>query len=325
MRTRPRCLAVLLLAFAVFGCASAHIERPSVDAFDVQGHRGARGLRPENTLEAFELALELGVSTLELDLGVTHDRRVVISHERSVSSKICRGGSEEPLRDLDLAEVQSFDCGSLNPDPTRFPEPPRENVPGARIPTLEEVFELAARKDDGVRFNVEIKIDPRVDDTVSMEEFVDLVVGLVERHGLVERVTVQSFAWRALELVKERNPSIETAALLSRAEIYGPGSSAWLNGLSFEDEGGTCLALLRAAASYVDVFSPIWSLVVPGNPSYCGSTVEEIQAAGFPVVPWTVNSRRRMAELVNLGVDGLITDYPDVLLELLCEAGVAVR
>lgn len=323
MRTR-RGVAVLLLAFAVFGCASAHIERPPVRAFDVEGHRGARGLRPENTLEAFELALELGVTTLELDLGVTHDRRVVVSHERAISPKVCRGGNDKLLRDMDLAEVQSFDC-SLNPSPFRFPEPPRVNVPGARIPTLEEVFELAAKKDDAVRFNIEIKIDPRVDDTVPMEEFVGLVVGLVERYGLAGRVMVQSFAWRALELVKERNPSIETAALLSRDEIFGAGSSAWLNGLSFEDEGGTCLGLLRAAASYVDVFSPIWSLVLPGNPSYCGSSVEEIHAAGFPVVPWTVDSRRQMAELINLGVDGLITDYPDVLLELLREEGVPVR
>lgn len=323
MRTRG--VTALLLALVLFGCASAPIERPSSDAFDVQGHRGARGLRPENTLEAFELALDLGVSTLELDLGVTRDRHVVVSHERSISSKVCRGGKEQPLRDLDLAEVQSFDCGSVNPDPFRFHEPPRVNVPGARIPTLEEVFELAAEKDDAVRFNIEIKIDPRVDDTVPMEEFVDLVVGLVERHGLTDRVTVQSFAWRALELVKERNPSIETAALLSRDEIYGDGSSSWLNGLSFEAEGGTCLGLLRAAASYVDVFSPSSGLVLPGSPFYCGSTVEEIQDAGFPVVPWTVNSRRQMTQLVNLGVDGLITDYPDVLLELLREAGVPVR
>ncbi len=339
MRTEPHCppggikggrhcLTVLVLALVAFGCGSAGIERPSGEAFDVQGHRGARGLLPENTLEAFELALELGVTTLELDLGVTRDRVVVVSHDRAVNPKVCRGGGEELLRDLDLAEVQSLDCGSLNPDPFRFPEPPRQNVPGAKIPTLAEVFDLAAKKDDGVRFNVEIKIDPLVDDTVPLEEFVDLVVGLVQERGLTDRVTVQSFAWRALELVKDRDRTIETAALLSRGELnaaQGDGTSAWLNGLSFETAGGTCLGLLEAAASYVDVFSPIWRLVMPGSPGYCGSTVEEIRVAGFSVVPWTVNSRRRMAELFNLGVDGLITDYPDVLVDWLREEGVPVR
>ena len=109
--------------------------------FDAQGHRGARGLLPENTLPAFRRALELGVSTLELDLGVTRDRQVVVSHDRGIDPKVCAHADGTPvtapalLRDLTLAEVQAFDCGRLNPDRKRFPEPPRENLPGARIPS----------------------------------------------------------------------------------------------------------------------------------------------------------------------------------------------
>ncbi len=305
---------------------------PSVESsgemFDAQGHRGARGLLPENTIEGFRRALELGVSTLELDLGVTRDREVVVCHDRSINPKICRRVDGTTiltpalLRQLSLAEVQSFDCGALNPDPKRFPEPPRENVPGARIPTLRDVFRLAADfGDDRVRFNLEVKIDPEVDDTVPIEEFVALVVGLVEERGLVPRVTLQSFDWRVLELAKQRAPELTTAALLAPESM----KPEWLGGLDPKALGGTSLGLLRAADAYVDLYSPYWRLIVPRSPVYLGSSVAEIQAAGFPVVPWTVNSKRRMEKMLDLGVDGLITDYPDVLIGLLEERGVEIR
>ncbi len=320
--------AVLLCLTACLTAGASPLEMPHPESFDVQGHRGARGLLPENTLEAFRHALELGVSTLELDLGVTRDRQVVVAHDRRINPKICRhaDGTEvatpQLLRDLTLAEVQAFDCGSLNPDRKRFPEPPRKNVPGARIPTLREVFELAADfGDEEVRFNVETKIDPTVDDTVPLEEFVTLVVGLIAEHELESRVTVQSFHWRALELVKRQAPDLTTVALLAP----DTRSPEWLNGIDPTKTGGTSLGLLHAARAYADVFSPYWRLIAPGSPAFNGSSVEEIQAAGFPVVPWTVNSRRRMKKMLDLGVDGLITDYPDVLVALLEERGLAVR
>ncbi len=310
-------LPVVLFALAASG-----------EPFDVQGHRGARGLLPENTLQGFERALELGVSTLELDLGVTRDRRVVVSHDRRINPTVCRRADGTAilapplLRELDLVEVQALDCGGLNPDPKRFPEPPRKNVSGAHIPTLREVFQLAADfGDDQVRFNVEIKIDPTVDDTVPIEDFVTLVVGIVKDRGMEARVTIQSFAWRALELVKRQAPAIETAALLA-TDTRTPD---WLGGIDPAAAGGTSLALLRAARDYVDVYSPYWRLIAPGSPAYLGSRVEEIQAAGFAVIPWTVNSKRRMKKMLDLGVDGLITDYPDVLIALLEERGVTIR
>lgn len=310
------------------GSDSPSTSAPAGKLFDAQGHRGARGLLPENTVPAFERALKLGVSTLELDLGVTRDRQVVVSHDRRIHPEVCRHADGTPiqdpplLRDLDLAEVQALDCGSLNPDSKRFPEPPRQNLPGARIPTLGEVFQLAADfGDEEVRFNVEIKIDPTVDDTVPIEDFVTLVVGVVQEHGMEPRVTIQSFAWRALELVKRQAPELETAALLA-TDTRTP---EWLGGIDPATAGGTSLALLRAAGDYVDVYSPYWRLIAPGSPVYFGSRVEEIQAAGFPVVPWTVNSKRRMAKMIDLGVDGLITDYPDVLIALLEKRGIAIR
>lgn len=297
--------------------------------FDAQGHRGARGLLPENTLPAFELALELGVSTLELDLAVTRDRVVVVYHDRYINSEVCLNadGSEiatpAPLvRDLDLATVQTYDCGSLNPDPHRFKEPPRENRPGTRIPTLAQVFELADEfGDHDVRFNIEIKIDPNVDDTVPIEEFVELTIAVVQKHELSDRVTIQSFAWQALELSKKLAPEIQTVGLLGTDTL----TPAWLNGLDADAPGTTSLSLLQAAESYVDIFSPYWRLVMPGSPFYHGNPIQEIQAAGFAVIPWTVNRQRHMEKLLDLGVDGMITDYPDVLLTLLQQRKIRIR
>ncbi len=326
MSTHYRLL--LLILFSMMLDSSFADPGTSRRSFDAQGHRGARGLLPENTLPAFKRALELGVSTLELDLGVTRDRQVVVSHDRRINPQICRRADgttilTPPLvSELSLVELQALDCGSLNPDPKRFPEPPRVNLQGIRIPTLGEVFQLAADfGDTEVRFNIETKIAPGVSDTVPAEEFVALVIGVVQEHDLESRVTIQSFFWRTLELAKAKAPNIETAALLA-TDTQTPD---WLNGIDPQTVGDTSLDLLRAARDYVDIYSPYWRLIAPRSPPFLGSRVDEIQAAGFPVVPWTVNSKRRMGKIIDLGVDGLISDYPDVLIDLLKERGIAIR
>ena len=178
-----------MVALLILALACTTTKRPPREPFDAQGHRGARGLLPENTLPAFRRALELGVSTLELDIGVTADGVVVVSHDRRLSSQHLprpRRASRLPeaggplMRDLTLAEVRRYDCGSLNPSRRRFPEPPRRNLPGTPIPTLAEVFDLAAGLDPGARFNIEMKVDPTVDETVPLEEFVARLVDLVD-------------------------------------------------------------------------------------------------------------------------------------------------
>ena len=313
------------LVAVTMACSGSSAEAPK-PPIDVQGHRGARGLLPENSLAGFQHAIELGVSTLELDLGVTRDRVVVVSHDPRIHPKVCRHADgaavEEPgprLKDLDLVEVQAFDCGSLNPDRERFPEPPRQNLPGTPIPTLAEVFELGAPH-DSLRFNIEIKIVPGSDDTVPLDEFVELVLAEIQAHGLTDRVSVQCFDWRAFELVKRRDPQQQTVALLSPQTL----DARWLAGLD-PDAAGTALELLRAAPDVIDIFSPYWQQVVPASPNFAGSSVRELQEAGFPVVPWTVNERQQMSELLELGVDGLITDYPDVLIDLIGEQNWQIR
>ncbi len=308
-----------------------------VQPFDVQGHRGARGLLPENTLAAFRRALELGVSTLEMDLGVTRDGAVVVSHDPYINGDLCRYADGSPicgqrllLKDLTLAEVQRFDCGALNPSRRRFPEPPRCNVPGARIPTLAEVFELAAALgDDRVQFNVETKTNPTRSRTVPMEMFVDAVVAVIQEHGVEDRTILQSFDWRTLERGKRAEPRLRTAALLAPETLRGPrgAASPWLNGLDLDASGGTALGLLeaaRATGASIDLFSPHWPLIDPRSRDFLGSSVAELRAAGFPVIPWTINDPSDLERVLAFGVDGLITDYPDRLLEILRRRGAAV-
>jgi glycerophosphoryl diester phosphodiesterase len=316
MRSRGLASLCLLLAPVL---ASPGVAAEGPVAFDVQGHRGARGLLPENTLVGFARAITLGVTTIELDVGITRDGQVIVAHDPFVNPKLCLAPTGEPLagkrgpllRHLDLRALQAFDCGSLNPDAVRFPEPPRRNVPGEPMPVLQDVFELARNRGAAdVRFNVELKTRPGSDDTVPLETFVRTVIDAVRGERMLSRVTLQAFDWRALELARRMEPGLRTAALLAEFDPL------WQADLDSTTHGGA-LGMLRAAAAYVDEFSPHWPLLVKGEEGYAGVGVAEYQAAGFPVVPWTVNAPERMHQLIELGVNGIITDYPDRLLEVL--------
>lgn len=313
-------LAFLLVGLAILCTGTAHAD-PAKPSFDVQGHRGARGLLPENTLAGFARALELGVTTLEIDVGITRDGKVIVAHDPYVHPELCLTPTGDRfamkrgplLMHLDLRELQAFDCGSLNPDVERFPEPPRVNLPGERMPALREVIALTReRKDERVRFNVEVKFSPENEDTVALAPFVAAVVGVLRAEGVMARATLQAFDWRVLAEAKRLAPELHTAALLYEVDPL------WQAGLDAEKLGGV-LGLLRASAASVDAFSPHWKLLVPGE-AYAGHSVAEYQAAGFSVVPWTVNEREPMRRLIALGVDGIITDYPDRLLEVLRES-----
>lgn len=245
-------------------------------SLDIQGHRGARGLRPENTLPGFELALDLGVDTLELDLHLTADDVVVVWHDPQLDPKKCRGATGETLRDLSIGELAEFTC-DLNPDPERFPE--QEAPPGGdyRIPTLASVLDLGAPTN--VRFNIETKQRPHKE---APGEFETLVVELVRARGLDRRVTIQSFEHGSLWAVRAMAPEIRLAALT---------------------EGDAELAPLAQQGA------AIWS------PAYSVLNADRIRAAhalSLAVIPWTVNDANEMRALVELGVDGLITDRPDI-------------
>ncbi|MGZ5158231.1 MAG: glycerophosphodiester phosphodiesterase family protein, partial [Caldimonas sp.] len=192
-------------------------------AFDLQAHRGGRGLRPENTLASFENALRLGVTTLELDIAITADGVAVISHEPALFPGTARDAEgkwlKEPgplIRSLTLAELQRYDVGRLNPDhPYGKPFPGQQAQDGQRIPTLASLFALVRRLGAGdVQFDIETKIFPhRPNDTLPPEAFVTTLLGVIREAGMTDRVMIQSFDWRTLALVQRLQPGMRTVFL----------------------------------------------------------------------------------------------------------------
>ncbi len=275
---------VVVNVAAASGCAArrAPLPLPDVGRLDVQGHRGCRGLLPENSLPAFERALELGVSTLELDLQVTRDRVLVVHHDQRLDSRRCvyDDGSAVPeraIRDLPAADLATIDCGR-RPD-RRFPG--QRAVPGTRIPRFGQVLELARRAPYPVRLNVEIKLQRR-ELGIPPDEFAALVVAAVRRAGLQGRTTVQSFRPEALRAVGRLAPELALAILVERRRDYER----------------------RLRDSGASILSPAFRGLRRGD-------VRRLRARGIPVIPWTVNDPGQMRRLIRWGVDGIISDYPD--------------
>lgn len=294
-------------------------------AFDVQGHRGARGLRPENTLPAFMAALELGVSTLELDVGVTADGVVVATHDRLVSPLKCRDTApafpadpafpylRKPVRGLTLDQLKTLDLAHRHPrDPAddallRTQRP----VPGTRIATLAEVFELTHRYGaDEVRFNIETKVDPRhPQETLEPETFTYRLLGVIEECGMTGRASIQSFDWRTLLVARQALPGLDRVALAEPRTL----GRRWLAGLDLDAFGGD----VAAAAAMVGAHA-----LSPDHLFLDRRMLASAHDRRLRVVPWTVNEPAALHRLIELGVDGIITDYPDRLRDVLGARGM---
>jgi glycerophosphoryl diester phosphodiesterase len=285
--------------------------------FDIEAHRGGRALRPENTLPSFANALSLGVDTLELDMGVTRDGIVIVTHERGLSPDLARAPdgryvtTETPFVTLTLAEVRQYDVGQIRPGSlyaARFPD--QLPVPGTRIPTLAEVFALVRRSGDHhVRLNIETKIDPaHPGEAPGPQQFVAAVLDLLRREQFMDRVMIQSFDWRTLLLLQKQAPTIPTVYLTQQAEpdatIYRDRTSRWTAGFDPQDHGGSVPRTVKAAGG------AIWS---PDYRDVDARSIAEAHRLGLPVVVWTVNRPEDMARLIDLGVDGIISDRPDLL------------
>jgi glycerophosphoryl diester phosphodiesterase len=314
----------ILLAFLLLAALPAH-------AFDLQGHRGARGLAPENTLEGFALALSIGVTTLELDLAMTRDDVLVVSHDRRLNPDHTRGpdgwflDAQGPaIRSLTLAEVQRYDVGRLKPRSnyaSTFPE--QKAADGARIPALAEVFDLVKRTGaDHVRFNIETKITPTSGaETPDPDIFAAALARAIREAGLTSRATIQSFDWRTLKAMQRIAPEIARVCLTAEAlnfdtvERGEAGPSPWLAGLDIDDFSGSVPRLVQAAGCAV------WS---PLHRNARADDVKAAQALGLKVIPWTVNERADMEKLIAMGVDGIITDYPDRLRAVMAEKNLAL-
>jgi glycerophosphoryl diester phosphodiesterase len=309
--------SALLLA----GCA-APAPTPQ-RAVDLQAHRGGRALAPENTLSAFTHAIAIGVTTLELDIGLTADDVVVISHDTVLNpdhTRDARGNflpAKGPaIRSLSLAQLQTYDVGRIDPASSYGkPFPKQLWHDGERIPTLAALFAQANQLGAAdVRFNIETKLDPgRPEETASPEQMVRALLAEIDKAGMARRVTVQSFDWRSLALVGQWAPQMPRAYLTSTRTLQ---DSRWTAGLRLA-EFGSAPRLVKAAAG--DGGGPVtWS---PAFNDLSPALVKEAHALGLAVLPWTVNQRADMVRLLDWGVDGIITDDPAILRDLLGERG----
>ena len=329
---RGHLVTAVVSSLAVLALPSLRAAAPTASvpaAFDLQGHRGARGLAPENTLAAFTRALGLGVTTLELDTGITRDGAVVVAHDERLNPDFTRDAAgrwiDAPgpaLFALTLADVRRYDVGRLRPGTpyaARFPE--QEPADGQRVPTLEEVFALAGKaRNASVRFNVETKLDARHPDlTAAPEPFADAVIAVVRGAGMEKRTTLQSFDWRTLRYAQRVAPEIATVCLTvqqpgdDNIQAGKPGPSPLLAGLDVDDFGGSVPKLVRAAGCAV------WS---PNARDLTAQTLAEAHKDRLKVIVWTVNEESEMNALAQSGVDGIITDYPDRLRRVLARRGL---
>lgn len=326
---KQRAALLVLIAAALVGAGCAAIAPKAKQHFDLQAHRGGRGLAPENTLAAFSNAMNLGVTTLELDIGLTADGVVVVSHDTALNAdhtRDARGAwlTAKPapsVRSLTLAQLQTYDVGRLNPESNygkQFAlQQPRD---GERIPTLAALFaQVQARGADAARvhFNIETKIDPtKPDETAAPEPMVRALLAEIDKAKMGERVTIQSFDWRTLALVGQLAPQLSRAYLTTPRTLK---DSRWTAGLAAANFASVP-QLVKAAAG-ASAGPLIWS---PAHADLGAPAIREAQKLGMKVVPWTVNQRADMVRLMDAGADGLITDYPDVLRDLMRERGLAL-
>jgi glycerophosphoryl diester phosphodiesterase len=314
---------------AVFMMSIALPTQAADRTLDIEAHRGGRALRPENTLQSFANALSMGVDTLELDMGVTKDGAIVVSHDRWLSPDLARDTKGvyvappgTPYVQLTLAQVKAYDVGVIRPGSEyakQFPD--QLAVPGTPIPTLAEVFALVRKSGNThVRLNIETKLNPLIpNDAPDPDRFVTLLLDLLAKEKFADRVIVQSFDWRTLQLVQQRAPSIPTVYLTSQAgffaNVFPDKPSPWTAGFDPIGYGGSVPAAIKAAGG--KIWSPLYSNVTK-------AAVDEAHGLGLQVVVWTVNDPKDIADQIDLGVDGIISDRPDVLRRVAAEKGVTL-
>ncbi|WP_179319349.1 glycerophosphodiester phosphodiesterase family protein [Winogradskyella helgolandensis] len=266
---------------------------------DIQGHRGCRGLLPENSLPAFEKAIDLGVNTLELDIVISKDLKIVVSHEPYMNPVICltpkgdtlpnNSAKDYNLYNMNYDDIKQFDCGSKF-HPT-YPEQEKQKT---YKPLLSKVFDLVKAKKSNVKFNIEIKSETSYYGifTPQPEAYVKLVLDEIELNGMLSRVNLQSFDVEIIREIRKQDPSIHIALLVDEGEeIWSKISQLDMDKLP-------------------EIISPYFKLLD-------SIKVRNLQAENFKVIPWTLNEEDDMKQMLSWQVDGIITDYPNKLIEII--------
>lgn len=280
------------------------MAQPYTDSLDIQGHRGCRGLLPENTIPAFLKAVELGVTTLELDVVISQDKQVVVSHEPFLSHVICRGPEGEIIEEEDekgynlyempYSEIAQCDCGS-QPHP-QFPE--QQNFPAYK-PLLSEVIDtveqfIASNGYEPVYYNIETKSTEAGDSIFHPKpaEFTDLLLSVLHEKDLQQRVVIQSFDVRTLQEVKKKKPELKLALLIGNTD--SPKHN--LDKLGFTPA----------------IYSPYYKLVD-------ADLMKLAKRQKMQIIPWTVNESEDIKKMLEMGVEGIISDYPNRVIDLVRE------
>ncbi len=271
----------------------------------VIGHRGARGLFPENTLEGFAAAVALGIDGIELDVAITADGIPVVCHDPALNADLVRIADgtwlarHGPLiRDLTLSELAGYDVGRARPGGSvAQANPLQQPRDGARIPTLRQTLSAIS-----LQIVIEMKTLPdRPDWTVSAAEMAERAAAVVDETGAAGRVTLESFDWRGPRHLRQTRPDLRLA-WLTRAETVR-AAELWWGGPVPGDFGGSVPRAVAAEGG------PVWA---PEHVDLSANLVQEAHELGLTVLAWTVNRAEDMARLIGWGVDGLITDRPDI-------------
>ena len=315
---------------------------PQKTHFDLQAHRGGIGMTTEESLEGFGKAMRLGVTTLELDTQVTRDEKVVVTHDRQISPSKCRdtepvaqGDPMYPyagkyIKDLTLAQIKTMDCGFQQLP--GFPD--QEQITGFRMVELKDVLNLVKSYDaKQVTLNIETKVEAGApEQTAPVGLFVRRVFEEIHASGIEDQVTIQSFAWGSLNEMHRLAPEWPLVALTNRdfLQVGAPGASPWLGGVDADTYGGDLVTTAAAAIpGGLETVSPTYGFPQNGKVGDPGfqlypdqRMVSEAHARGLKVIPWTCDDPATVKELMHLGVDGIITDYPNQVRQIMTDRGM---
>lgn len=319
---------VLIIAAALFSLVSFRASgstlpregnKQPAEKLLIVGHRGAAGLKPENTLAAFREACEIGVDAVELDVFLTVDKAIVVHHDYTLKPETTRTADGEwlsgfgpAIKDLTFVQLKTYDVGRLKPN-TRYSRryPEQRPADGERIPSLGEVLSLLETKcDPATQLWVEIKTNPEKPALTPAPESVgDAVVRLLRKQDVVRRVRILSFDWRALVHIQKIAPEIPVVYLSHVGRRFNtikpsqPGASPWMAGLDIDDFNGSIPRAVKAAGG--KNWAPYYKYLT-------SALLDEAHQLGLEVYVWTVDSRSEMARLMGMGVDGIITNRPDI-------------
>ena len=312
---------------------STTYAKVNYDVFDLEAHRGGRDVRPENTLYSYAYAIELGATSIECDMQLTKDGQIVMSHNPILNSDITRDengnyieNNKYYIRLMTVDELKKFDVGVMDPNCGEYYDlhGKTQFTYDAKIPTLEELMQLIqSYGDKNIVLNIETKSYPDpasagYKNNADPKKFVEVFNNIVKKYNMEDRVVLQSFDWQTLIEMKKLNPNISTSALWQEQPSWGRDSeslrryekkkSPWLGGLDIKDYQGNPVKAAHAIGA--DIISPYYTEISKQD-------VDEAHSLDMKIVPWTVNNEKDMNMLLDMGVDGIISDKPWLLKQVL--------